>query len=52
MRAADNADATLIKLLLDSGARKDAKDRAGRTAAMWAKQRDDEAGRVAAKLLE
>ena len=52
MRAADNADAALIKLLLSSGADKNAVDRQGRSAAMWCKQRDDEAGRLAAPLLE
>jgi ankyrin repeat protein len=52
MRAADNADAALIALLLEHGANKQAKDRNGRTPQMWAAQRQDDSGLAAAKLLE
>lgn len=52
MRAADLANADRVDLLLSSGAKADAKDAAGRTAADWAKQRDDAPGRSVATTIE
>jgi ankyrin repeat protein len=52
MRAADMGDAEKVAALLAAGARKDLKDRDGRLAIDWARQRDDDAGRGAAQLLD
>lgn len=52
MRAADVGDKPAVEKLLAANAPRDAKDRSGRTAADWAKARDDEAGRAIAAMLE
>lgn len=52
MRAADMAAADKIAALLAAGVKKDVRDRDGRQAIDWARQRDDDAGKAAAKLLE
>lgn len=52
MRAADKADANRVDLLLSAGADPKAKDAAGRTAADWAKQRDDAPGKSVATTLD
>lgn len=52
MRAADVGDRVVVERLLAAGAIRDAKDRSGRTAADWAKSRDDEAGRGIAAFIE
>jgi len=52
MRSADLGDRDKVMLLLDAGADAKAADKSGRTAAEWAKNRDDDAGRAVAALLE
>lgn len=52
MRAADQAAASRVDLLLSSGAAAGAKDTAGRTAADWARQRDDAPGKSVATTIE
>lgn len=52
MRAADAGDKSVVERLVAAGAPRDTKDRSGRTAADWAKARDDDAGRAIAAMIE
>jgi ankyrin repeat protein len=52
MKAADRGDRDMLVLLLNAGAKPALKDRSGRTAADWAKARDDEAGAAVARVLQ